>query len=70
MREIWLDRVELQAVALFPIEQVSDPVHVRTVSAAVREHGGIMGGVTYMTPVLDQNLDILFRLAADQIVIE
>src|SRR5207253_1029418 len=65
MREIWLDRIDLQAVALFSIEMVSDPTHVRAVSAAVREHGGIMGGVTYIVPELDQNLDILFRLAAD-----
>jgi len=65
MREIWLDRIELQAVALFSIEHVNDSVHVRNVGAAVREHGGIMGGVTYMVPELDQNLDILFRYAAD-----
>jgi cytosine/creatinine deaminase len=65
MREKWAGRIELQAVALFSIEHVSDRVHVSEVTAAVREHDGIMGGVTYMVPELDQNLDILFRLAAE-----
>ncbi len=65
MREKWAGRIDLQAVALFSIEHVSDRAHVSTVTAAVREHDGIMGGVTYMVPELDQNLDTLFRLAAD-----
>ncbi|WP_413989457.1 cytosine deaminase [Labrys okinawensis] len=65
MREKWAGRIELQAVALFSIEQVSDRAHVSQVTAAVRDHDGIMGGVTYMVPELDQNLDTLFRLAAD-----
>jgi cytosine deaminase len=66
MREAWAGRVELQAVALFSIEHVSDRAHVSNVSAAVVDHDGVMGGVTYMVPELDQNLDILFRVAADK----
>ncbi|CAM5777178.1 amidohydrolase [Labrys miyagiensis] len=65
IREKWADRIELQAVALFSIEHVSDRAHMSEVTAAVRDHDGIMGGVTYMVPELDQNLDTLFRLAAD-----
>ncbi|WP_448951063.1 cytosine deaminase [Labrys neptuniae] len=65
MREKWAGRIELQAVALFSIEHVSDRAHLSDVSAALRAHDGILGGVTYMVPELDQNLDTLFRLAAD-----
>jgi cytosine deaminase len=65
LREEWEGRIELQAVALFSIEHVSDRAHLSAVTAAVIEHGGVMGGVTYMVPELDQNLDALFRIAAD-----
>ncbi|MGJ4854324.1 cytosine deaminase [Labrys sp. La1] len=65
MREKWAGRIELQAVALFSIEHVADRAHMSDITAALRAHDGILGGVTYMVPELDQGLDTLFRLAAD-----
>ncbi|MFY8100567.1 MAG: cytosine deaminase, partial [Allorhizobium sp.] len=66
MRDRWRGRVELQAVALFSIEQVADPAHVAAVRHAVIAHDGVMGGVTYMVPGLDDSLDTLFRIASDE----
>lgn len=65
MREKWAGRIELQAVALFSIEHVADRAHMSEISAALRTHDGIMGGVTYMVPELDQGLDTLMRTAAE-----
>src|SRR3954447_2604342 len=65
-RERWAGRIELQAAALFSIEQVADPAHVSAVRAAVVENGGVLGGVTYMVPGLDEALDTLFRIASDE----
>lgn len=65
-REAWRGRIDLQAVALFSIELVPDKAHMSAVRAAVVEHGGVMGGVTYMVPELDHSLDVLFGLAAEE----
>jgi cytosine deaminase len=66
MRERWAGRVELQAVALFAIEHALDPAHVSRIRRVLVEYGGILGGVTYMTPELDPGLDVLFRLASEE----
>jgi cytosine/creatinine deaminase len=66
MRERWAGRVELQAAALFAIEQVEDPVHLAAVRRAVVDAGGILGCVTYEIDTLDKGLDTLFRIAADE----
>jgi cytosine deaminase len=66
LREEWRGRIELQAVALFSIEHVADPVHMAEIRSAILEHDGILGGVTYMVPELDAGLDTLFRLASEE----
>ncbi|MDR9760533.1 cytosine deaminase [Rhizobium redzepovicii] len=65
MREAWKDRVALQAVALFPMENMVDAAYFADLVAVVREKGGLIGGVTRMNPDLDSQLDVLFRAAAD-----
>jgi cytosine/creatinine deaminase len=66
MRERWAGRIELQAAALFSIEQVEDPLHVAAVRRAVVDAGGILGCVTYGADTLDSGLDTLFRIAGDE----
>ncbi|MBY4589609.1 MULTISPECIES: cytosine deaminase [Rhizobium] len=66
MREAWKDRVALQAVALFPMENMVDAAYFADLVAVVREKGGLIGGVTRMNPDLDSQLDVLFRAAADK----
>jgi cytosine deaminase len=53
-------------VALFSVELVPDRAHMSAIRAAVVEHGGVLGGVTYMVPGLDDSLDALFRLASEE----
>ncbi|RUM14236.1 cytosine deaminase [Rhizobium phaseoli] len=65
MREAWKDRIALQAVALFPMENMADTAFFADLVAVVREKGGLIGGVTRMTADLDSQLDVLFRAAAD-----
>ncbi|WP_049735555.1 cytosine deaminase [Rhizobium ecuadorense] len=65
MREAWKDRIALQAVALFPLENMVDAAYFAELVAVVREKGGLIGGVTRMNPDLDSQLDLLFRAAAD-----
>ncbi|HWT60402.1 MAG TPA: cytosine deaminase [Rhizobium sp.] len=65
MREAWKDRIALQAVALFPMENMVDAAYFADLVAVVREKGGLIGGVTRMTADLDSQLDVLFRAAAD-----
>jgi cytosine deaminase len=66
MRERWAGRIELQAAALFSIEQVEDPLHLAAVRRAVVDAGGILGCVTYAADRLDSGLDTLFRIAGDE----
>ncbi|MBX5166406.1 MULTISPECIES: cytosine deaminase [unclassified Rhizobium] len=65
MREAWKDRITLQAVALFPLENMVDATYFADLVTVVREKGGLIGGVTRMTADLDSQLDVLFRAAAD-----
>lgn len=65
LREAWKDRIALQAVALFPMDNMVDTAYFADLVAVVREKGGLMGGVTRMNPDLDSQLDTLFKAAAD-----
>jgi cytosine deaminase len=66
LREEWADRIELQAVPLFGIDEILDGAWAAEMIAEVRRHGtGILGAVTYMIPQLDTGLERVFRLAMD-----
>ncbi|APO79331.1 cytosine deaminase-like protein (plasmid) [Rhizobium etli 8C-3] len=65
VREAWKDRIALQAVALFPMELMTDAAYFADLVTVVRNQGGLLGGVTKMGPDLAWQLDRLFRAAAD-----
>lgn len=65
LREVWKDRIALQAVALFPIDKIFEAPFFDDLVSVIRENQGILGGVTYLMPDLEERLDLLFRTAAD-----
>ncbi|MBX4906905.1 MULTISPECIES: cytosine deaminase [Rhizobium] len=65
MRDVWKDRIALQAVALFPMENMADAAYFADLVTVVREKGGLIGGVTRMSGDLDSQLDTLFSAAAE-----
>ncbi|RUV25998.1 cytosine deaminase, partial [Mesorhizobium sp. M1A.T.Ca.IN.004.03.1.1] len=44
MRDVWKDRIALQAVALFPMENMADAAYFADLVTVVREKGGLIGG--------------------------
>lgn len=62
LREAWAGRIELQAVALQPIELFAGPDGEDLVRA-VAGHGGLLGGFPLMTREIDAQLVRLFDLA-------
>lgn len=69
MREAWKDRIEMQAVALFPTEwAIDDEPQFRSIVATVAKQGGLLGGLTFMgealTEKLDRALDRVMQAAA------
>lgn len=65
VREAWKDRIALQAVALFPLDAITDEAFFKDLVEVIVAHKGLLGGVTQMWPDLDARLDLLFRTAAD-----
>ncbi len=61
----WAGRIELQAVALTPIDNFFNDGFVRQLVDTVIAADGIMGGVTFMIPELPAALDRLFFEAAE-----
>jgi cytosine deaminase len=65
MRETWAGRIDLQASALFGIDQAVNEGFLTEIVATVARAKGVLGSVTYMVPELDPGLDALFRAAND-----
>jgi len=65
MRREWAGRIALQAVALFPIDDILDDGFRTEIADTLAAHGGVLGAVTYMIADLDRALDLIFGLAAD-----
>jgi len=65
MRETWAGRIDLQASALFGIDQAVNSDFLSEIVATVVRAKGVLGSVTYMVPELDPGLDALFRAAND-----
>ena len=61
----WAGKLDLEAVCLVSLDYFQTPAGERLADlmAAV---GGILGGVAYMTPELDTQLDIVFTLAQER----
>lgn len=66
LRAAWAGRIELQAAALFAFDQLNDAAFFKDLLEVIVAHGGLLGGVTYPMPELEQKLDMLFRAASDK----
>jgi cytosine deaminase len=64
-REAWAGRVDLEAVALSPIELFLDETVRTRLAETLLEYGGALGGFTYMVPGLEKALDHLFAMASE-----
>ena len=60
----WGDRLILQAVSLVSLDYFLTPAGEKLASR-IAELGGILGGVAYMNPDLDKQLDRVFSLAEE-----
>src|SRR5262249_35417205 len=65
MRERWKGRIDLQGVALFAIDMILDRQFASELVELLSQHGAILGAATFMIPELDDALDLIFRLAAE-----
>ena len=65
LRSQWADKITLQAVSLVSLDyyQTAEGIALADKIAAV---GGILGGVAYMNPQLDAQLDTVFKLAQER----
>jgi cytosine deaminase len=63
MREKWRGRVEMQAVTILVLEQLTG-THGEELADLVAEHRGILGAVALPAPDLDAQLDRIFALAS------
>jgi len=61
----WADRLILQAVSLVTLDYYQTPEGV-ALADRIAEVGGILGGVVYMHPDLDTQLDVVFSLAQER----
>jgi cytosine deaminase len=62
LQKEWAGRVTLQAVSLVTLDYYQTPEGV-ALADQIAELGGILGGVAYMHPDLDTQLDVIFSLA-------
>ncbi len=65
LRREWAGRVELQAVSLAPLDAYDGRDGDRLANL-VASAGGILGGVVFMTPSIENQLDRMLGLAADR----
>lgn len=65
VRDAWAGKIDLQAAALFPFDQITELTFFKDLVDVIVAHKGLLGGVTYLMPELDEKLDILFRTASE-----
>ena len=65
LQQEWQNRVTLQAVSLVTLDYYQTPEGV-ALADSIAEIGGILGGVAYMHPDLDTQLDVVFSLAKER----
>ncbi len=61
----WADRITLQAVSLVPLEDFLTPAGEK-LADQVAAYGGVLGGVAYMNPEIDRQIDRVFTLAKER----
>ncbi|MGD1907692.1 MAG: cytosine deaminase [Leptolyngbyaceae cyanobacterium] len=65
LQKEWGNRITLQSVCLVSLDYFLTPDGV-TLADQVAEIGGVLGGVAYPNPALEQQLDRVFTLAAER----
>jgi cytosine deaminase len=65
LRDEWTDRIALQAVSLVTLDDLRG-AFAEELADLVAEAGGVFGGVTFMLPDIDQQLDRVLALAAER----
>ena len=65
LRHKWQDKLVLQAVSLVSLDYYQTPEGV-ALANLVQGYGGILGGVLYINPELDGQIETLFKLAAER----
>lgn len=65
LQKEWRDRIVLQAVSLVSLDYYQTPEGM-ALADKIAEIGGILGGVAYINPNLDSQLDTVFKLAKDR----
>lgn len=65
LQNTWQDRVILQAVSLVTLDYYQTP-EGEALADRIAKIGGILGGVAYMHPNLDNQLDTIFSLAKER----
>lgn len=65
LRTKWQDKIELQAVSLVTLDYFQTPEGV-VLADQIAEVGGILGGVAYMNPEINSQLDTIFTLAQER----
>ncbi|MBF2077426.1 MAG: cytosine deaminase [Synechococcales cyanobacterium T60_A2020_003] len=65
LREEWRDRISLQAVPLLPLDYYLTP-EGEALADQMAAHGGLLGGVSFGNPDLDEPLDRVFALAQER----
>lgn len=65
LRKEWSERVILQAVSLVTLDYYQTPEGI-ALADKIAEIGGILGGVAYMHPELEAQLDVVFSLAKER----
>jgi cytosine deaminase len=65
LQQEWANRVILQAVSLVTLDYYQTPEGV-ALADQIAEVGGILGGVAFMHPELDAQLDTVFTLAKER----
>ncbi|MEW6492209.1 MAG: cytosine deaminase [Cyanobacteriota bacterium] len=65
LRQKWADKVTLQSVPIVSLDYYQTPEGI-ALANLVAEVGGILGGVAFMNPDLDAQLDIVFSLAKER----
>jgi cytosine deaminase len=65
LQKAWADRIILQAASLVTLDYYQTPEGI-ALADKIAEVGGILGGVAYMHPDLDTQLNTLFTLAKER----
>ncbi|MDJ0715096.1 MAG: cytosine deaminase [Prochloraceae cyanobacterium] len=65
LQKQWTDKITLQAVSLVTLDYFQNDAGV-ALADKIAEIGGILGGVAYMHPELDAQLDNIFTLAKER----